>query len=228
MERSALLIIAASLLFTSLAVAAPPDDSWTLLREEDQVSVYSHDVTDSDFDESFAQTVVKAPLSALVALIMDGDNYAQWINKVDESRRVASVSPTEVYTYTYSDAPWPVDDRDAVVLSRVEQDSKTGIVTIRSRAVPDHLPTVDGVVRVPYVSSSWILTPLTTGGVEVSYRVHNDPGGELPSWLTNSLASDQPYYTLINLRYFFDTPNKYLDAVLPYIKETGSGSPSLK
>lgn len=58
--------------------------------------------------------------------------------------------------------------------------------------------------------------------------MHNDPGGELPSWLTNSLASDQPYYTLINLRYFFDTPNKYLDAVLPYIKETGSGSPSLK
>jgi len=219
MERTSLLIIACSLVFSSTAIAAPPDDSWRLLREEAQVTVYANEVTGSKFEEWFAQTIVDAPLAALVALIMDGDSHAQWINTVNESRRVEAVSTTQIYNYTYSGAPWPVADRDAVVLSRVEQDSKSLIVTIRSHAVPDRLPPREGAVRVPYVNSSWTLVPLKTGGVEVSYRVHNDPGGELPSWLINSMAADQPYYTLENLRNFFKRKNRYQDAVLPYIKE---------
>ena len=207
--------------FSSVTTAGPPDDSWRQIREGENVIVYKRDVSDSKYDESLAQTVINVPLSALVALIMDGDSLAQWIDTVKESRQLDAVSPTEVYNYTVSGAPWPVSDRDAVVLSRVEQDSETLTVTISSSGRPDYTPKRDGTVRVPYIASTWTLIPQPDGAVEVSFRVHNDPGGEIPTWLINNLASDQPYNTLENLHRFFDKANNYRDAVLPHIKEPG-------
>ena len=159
MERPALLIIACVMGFTSVTLAEAPDDSWRKIREGEHVAVYKRDVSDSKYDESLAQTVINASLSALVALIMDGDSFTQWVDTVEESRQLDIVSPSEVYNYTLSGAPWPVSDRDAVVFSRVEQDSKTLVVTISSSAKPDYSPERNGVVRVPYVDASWTLIP---------------------------------------------------------------------
>lgn len=219
MERAKLLIIACALIFTTHIEAEAPDDSWTLLRDEASIAVYSHAVANSIFSEWLAQTRIKTRLTALVALIMDGNNHAQWIDSVDNSRTLKVVSPTKSYIYTYSGAPWPVDDRDAVVLSSVKQDENTLVVTIHSDAVPEYISTQKDVIRVPYINSTWTLVPLKNGEVEVTYQVHNNPGGELPPWLINNLAFDQPYYTLENLHNFFKRKNKYSDIVLPFIKE---------
>ncbi|MBT8447014.1 MAG: START domain-containing protein [Gammaproteobacteria bacterium] len=222
MERSALLTILFALLFSPATRADAPDDSWRPIREGEKISVYKRDVEDSKFDESLAQTAINVRLSALVALIMDGDSLEQWIDTVKESRQLEVLSPTEVYNYTVSGAPWPVKDRDAVVLTRAAQDSESLVVTITSSAKPEHIPERDGTVRVPFVESTWTLVPQPDGSVEVNYQVHNDPGGEIPTWLINSLASDQPYKTLENLHRFFADDNDYSDAMLPFIQEPGA------
>ena len=82
MERPALLIIACVMGFTSVTLAEAPDDSWRKIREGEHVAVYKRDVSDSKYDESLAQTVINASLSALVALIMDGDSFTQWVDTV--------------------------------------------------------------------------------------------------------------------------------------------------
>lgn len=219
MERTKLLIIICSMLLAPFVEADTPDGSWTVLRDESSITVYSRDVANSKFSEWLAQTTIKTRLSALAALIMDGNSHAKWIDSVDESRILKVMSPVQSYIYTYSGAPWPVDDRDAVVLSTVKQDNKTFVVTIHSDSVPEYLSKQKDVVRVSYINSTWTLIPLKNGEVEVTYQVHNDPGGDLPPWLINNLAFDQPYYTLENLREFFNTKNKYTDVELPFIKE---------
>ncbi|OOZ39070.1 hypothetical protein BOW53_13120 [Solemya pervernicosa gill symbiont] len=221
MERSALLTLIALLLSPLVAVAGEPDNSWSLIREGEQISVYSRDVADSKYNESLAQTFIKVRLSALVALILDGNSHVRWVNTVDDSRQIDIISPTEVHNYTYSGAPWPVDDRDAIVNTQASQDSETLIVTIQSYAAPDYISQIDGVVRVPYVDSTWTLIPVGDGKIEVNFRVHSEPGGEIPTWLTNNLASDQPYYTLNNLHRFFNRENEYFDRELPFIREPG-------
>jgi len=222
MERSALLAIACCMGLATTSAAADRDSSWTLIRESENITVYTREVEGSRFVESLARTVIDVPLTALVALIMDGDRHSSWIDTIEESRRLEAVSETEVYIYTVSGAPWPIADRDAIVLSSAEQDEDTLVVTIRSSAAPDFVPERDGVVRVRHVESTWTLAPREDGRVDVSYRVHNDPGGELPSWLVNSLASDQPYNTLENLHRFFASDEAYRRAVLPYVEEPGS------
>ena len=219
MERTKLLIIVCSMMLAPFVEAETPDESWTVLRDESSITVYSRDVPNSKFSEWLAQTTINVRLSALVALIMDGNSHAQWIDSVDESRVLKVMSPTQSYIYTYSGAPWPIDDRDAVVLSSAKQDMNTFIVTIHSDSVPEYLSRQKDVVRVAYINSTWTLIPLKSGEVEVTYQVHNDPGGELPPWLINNLAFDQPYYTLENLHNFFKTKNKYTDIDLHFIKE---------
>ena len=219
MERTKLLIIICLMMLAPFVGAATPDESWTVLRDESSIIVYSRDVPNSKFSEWLAQTTINTRLTALVALIMDGNSHAKWIDSVDESRNLKVMSPTQSYIYTYSGAPWPIDDRDAVVLSTVKQDMNTLVVTIHSNSVPDYLPLKKDVVRVSYINSTWTLIPLKDGEVEVAYQVHNNPGGDLPSWLINNLAFDQPYYTLENLHNFFKIKNKYSDITLPFIKE---------
>jgi hypothetical protein len=176
-------------------------------------------VADSEFDESLGQIAMKVRLTSLVALIMDGNSHHRWIDSIDESRQLEAVSPAEAYIYTLSKAPWPISDRDAVVVSRVEQDSASLVVTIRSSAMPEHVPQREGTVRISRIESSWTLVPKSTGEVEVNYQVLSDPGGQLPTALINGLASDQPFNTLNNLRDFFNDDNEYKDVVLPFIKE---------
>ena len=218
MERSALLV---GLALAAFAVVAGEfeDEGWQRVKEGDGVVVYKRDVADSPYDESLAQTSVTTRLSAAVALITDGDNLAQWVDTVTESRTLETVSPTQAYTYTVSGAPWPIKDRDAIALSRVEQDEATLVVTIHSAGKPDYIEERQGMVRVSKVESTWTLTPQPGGVVAITFRVHHEPGGDLPSWLINSLVTDQPYKTLRNLRALLEHPNVYQDATLAFIRE---------
>lgn len=67
------------------------------------------------------------------------------------------------------------------------------------RAEPDYLPAVEGYVRVTRVDGFWQFTPLDDK-TEVTYQVHMDPGGSVPSWLANKFVVEAPFNTLRALR----------------------------
>ncbi|MCW8839338.1 MAG: START domain-containing protein [Gammaproteobacteria bacterium] len=180
--------------------AAEIDPSWQRVVEREGVTVYRRAVPGSPIDESLAVTTLKTTLVAATALILDVDNHHRWIDAVDESRVLKRLSQTESINYTVSYAPWPVSDRDAVVRTRVAQDAASLIVQIGSEALPDYLPRKPGRVRVEAIASGWQLRPLPDGGVEVRYRVHSSPGGQLPGWLVNAVVTEQPLNTLINMQ----------------------------
>jgi hypothetical protein len=216
MERKIvpLLILILSTLLTDQAVA------WTLVREQDGIQVQTREIADSPIAESLATVTVESGLSPLVALILDAGNQHNWIDSVNQSETLQQISATKSYNYTLSKAPWPVADRDAVVLTEVSQDPETCVVQIRSHAAPDQLPQRKGVVRIKQVDSLWTLTPRPGGKVEIRYQVHSDPGGHLPAWLINSMITDQPFNTLKNLRHIIGSP-PYKDGRASFIIEPG-------
>ena len=57
-----------------------------------------------------------------------------------------------------------------------------------------------GVVRMPRLVGSYLLTPVPEGGTHVVYTVDSDPGGSLPPWLVRQAGKDLPYWTLKNLK----------------------------
>ncbi len=196
MERQKLLLLII-LCFLAPNIQA---SEWRLVKEQEGIQVYTRKMEDSPIAQSRATVTLETELPALLAVITDGDNQQRWVDSVDESRTIRRIDATKAYVYTVSKAPWPVSDRDAVVLTEVVRDPASPVVEIRSHAAPDLLPEEKGHIRVRMVDSRWRLTPLADNRVEVSYLLHSDPGGQIPAWLINSMVVDQPFNTLRNLR----------------------------
>ena len=50
------------------------------------------------------------------------------------------------------------------------------------------------------VEGRWTMTPKADGMVEVVYEAHTDPGGSVPSWLSNKFVVEAPFNTLKGMR----------------------------
>ena len=82
----------------------------------------------------------------------------------------------------------------------VSQLGADGSVTRVLEGGPAYLPEAAGYVRVAEVSGFWKLEPKGVGEVEVTYQLHTEPGGSVPSWLANSFVVDAPFNTLKAMR----------------------------
>mgnify|MGYP002718257558 CR=1 FL=1 len=71
---------------------------------------------------------------------------------------------------------------------------------------PQYLPKEDGYTRVASLKGFWKFVPQGDGKVEVTYQVHTEPGGSVPSWLANSFVVEAPFNTLSGLRALAEEP----------------------
>lgn len=185
---------------TGPMAAESGSETWTKVRDRNGIVVYNRSIPGVAFKEFKAEVTLKATLSTVVAVINDIDAGVGWVENVDEMRLLERVSEREHYTYTYSKAPWPASDRDAVVHNQTRQDPISLVVTIAQQSVPDKIPHKKGVVRVPFIEAEWALIPMGPGETRIVYRVLSDAGGRIPTWLVNSVSVSQPYHTMRGLR----------------------------
>jgi len=223
MERQNLLIILVCFLIIPVVffntIAFSQDNmTWKLEKDANNIKCYTRIVQGSDFKEYKAVTEIKSTLSGLVALIEDMENAPEWIDTCIEGSVLKRLSPKETITYSANGAPWPVDDRDAVVYNRISQEPVTKQVTIELKGKSDYIDEISDRVRIKKLTGFWQLTPKSNDRVEVHYQVHCEPGGNLPSWLVNSVVVDQPYKTLFNMKDYVQK-KKYQDKNYGFIEE---------
>lgn len=208
-------LCSAALLFFAQIVTAQPNDGWVFKNEKEAVKVYLRRT--ADVNEIKLITSLKSPLSGLVQLFSEVENYPTWGYKVIESRLIRRVSDHECYYYSRIDFPWPLNDRDLVMHSILEQDPVTRAITARSEAVPDMLPEVPDVVRMRTAHTKWTLIPGAGGWVYVEYYIYSNPAGNIPDWLVNMAVDTGPRETIKNMRQLLQQP-RYQTAKLAYIK----------
>jgi len=180
-------------------------DDWELKISDDVAGIKVFYQTNSrGYVEFRGVTQVRSSLGAFVALFRDVENMPTWVYRTKKVTTLKTVSDTEVYAYTVSEMPWPLDDRDSIVRTTLSQDAKTLAITIRGSAVPDYIPVARGYVRMPVVESFWRFTPLNKGVVEVEFQGYGDPGGNLssavPKWITRLTLYEAPQQTLLGLQ----------------------------
>lgn len=207
-----------SLLLLSGAAAA--DEDWSLARDSNNIKVWTRLEAGHPVRSFKAVTVVKSTVTGLVSLILDTDNASRWIyriDRVDVLRRDDQKATFVVRVVT--DFPWPLNDRDVVVLGQIVQDEKTGIVTISSHTPPKgQYPELPGYVRIPDFDGQWQFRPLSGGLVEVTMTGRADPGGIIPASAVNLIIHETPYYTLKGLRKVIGDA-RYQKAQLEQIRE---------
>jgi len=92
-----------------------------------------------------------------------------------------------------------VTDRDSY-LHITTTKAADGTLTRKLEGVPTYKPEEKGYVRVAQVDGFWKLVPKGDNLTEVTYQVHTEPGGSVPSWLANKFVVDAPFNTLKALK----------------------------
>jgi hypothetical protein len=188
---------------------------WELKSDKDGVKTY-YKKKQGIYEAKFV-TSIETSLSGLTKLMGEVEQYPVWGYKVKEARLLKQVSDTEMYYYTRLDFPWPLDDRDVIMHSKMYQDPITRRLESVSVAVPDYIAPVPGVIRMQTVNSKWVMIPSPGGWVYTEYYIDSDPGGSLPDWVVNMGLDMGPRELFKSIRNLLKQP-QYRDAKLAHIR----------
>ncbi|MGK8705634.1 START domain-containing protein [Metapseudomonas otitidis] len=180
-----------------LASAAHAED-WKLAKDEDGVKVYLSEVSGSKYKAYRGVVTIKSDVATLRKLQEDVSGSCKWIHEC-EQQKLLKREGADSWTYTRFNTPWPVTPRDSIIHA-VTSEGADGSLTRVLKGEPTYLPEEKGYVRVASVEGEWKFVPKGADAVEVTYQVHTEPGGSVPSWLANSFVVDAPFNTLDHLR----------------------------
>ncbi|WP_201210305.1 START domain-containing protein [Pseudomonas sp. S36] len=172
-------------------------ENWQVAKDEDGIKVSLSEVPGSKYKAYRGVTVIKAPLAKVQALQEDVAGACAWIHEC-KAQKVLKHEGDKTWTYTQFNTPWPVTPRDSVLqVTTVKQ--ADGSLLRNLKEEPTYVPEEKGFVRVAQVEGFWKLVPQGIS-TEVTYQVHTEPGGSVPSWLANKFVVDAPFNTLKALR----------------------------
>ncbi len=194
----------------------------SLRLQKDWLKIYTCPVPSSDFLSFVGIAVIDAPQHSVLHLLYDIDAATEWVWKTREMRILQELSENEGrIVYQLVSAPWPLSDREIITQSQGYKDPKTGEVFIKMTAKPDFLPENDNYVRVRQLEGAWNIMSLPDDQCRVVFRLHLEPGGEIPSWLANIAVIDTPYNTLANMREMVKRDKYKVPLEIPFTRSSG-------
>lgn len=192
-------------------------NNWALKVDKEGIKVYTKNLTTSPFKAIKTTCIIDASLTTLTAALLDINAGGDWVYATKSCRLLKKISPAEVIYYSEVEIPWPLSNRDFIVLLKVSQDEKTKVVSVDGEGKPSYLPEYKNIVRIQKSYSKWILTPLSNKQVKVEYTLQVDPGGSVPAWIINLFVTKGPYESFKSLRLQVKKP-VYTQAQFPFIK----------
>lgn len=186
-----------------------------LKLDKDSIKVYTCPRADSRYKTIKTTFKLKSTVPQLAAAVLDIDRYAAWQYRTVSVRVLERTSDRELIYHTEVGAPVLTSNRDFVIRLTVDPDPKTNGMIVEAVSVPNHIPPVEDVIRVPYSRAKWIVTPASKGEVDVEYIIDIDLGGSVPPWIVNLFAEKAPYETFKALR---EVIGNYRGKTVPFLK----------
>jgi hypothetical protein len=183
---------------TVLMSAGVQAEEWQVAKEEGGIKISLSEVAGSKYKAYRGETVINASVAKLRALQEDVAGACAWIHEC-KSQEMLKHEGDKAWTYTQFNTPWPVTPRDSV-LQVTTSEGADGSLTRSLKEEPKYIPERSGFVRVSQVDGYWKFVPQGPSKTLVTYQVHTEPGGSVPSWLANKFVVDAPFNTLKALK----------------------------
>ena len=181
------------------------NDGWKLVKEVEEIKVYTRKVDGSQYKQIRMISKIKAPLSEIVYALEDVNYHPEWAYETEGTKMLTKRSPSNFDYYAKMNLPFPFNDRDVAITYNRDQNTKSKIVTINAKASPKLVKEEGKYVRIKDFESSYTLTPLEEGWVEVDYFMAADPAGKLPAWVVNLFTTKGPIETMKALKKLMDS-----------------------
>jgi hypothetical protein len=173
-------------------------EDWESAKKEGGIEVFLSKVAGSDYKAYKGVATINASIGKVRALQEDVSGACSWIHEC-KAQKLLKHEGTKSWTYTQFNTPWPVTPRDSVLEVTTTEEAGGG-VTRTLKGVPTYLPEEKGFVRVAEVDGFWKLEPKGAATTLVTYEVHTEPGGSVPSIVANKFVVDAPFNTLKALK----------------------------
>lgn len=194
---------------------AQSPDKWEFSGESEGIRIY-HQKSPGMMHIKLT-TSWQVSLAGIVTLFSDVDTYTSWGYKMSEARLLKRVSETEIYYYARYDFPWPMDDRDIILHSKIEQDPNTGVVRITNTPEPGFIAETSGVQRIKNTTTRWQFIPVKNGWVYIEQQISTDSAEGVPDWLVKMTVDTGPRETAKAIRKVL-MQSRYQLASVPYIR----------
>ena len=186
-------------LFVLLVVAFLPfhDGDWELKKDKNDIKVYTKHVEGSSLKAIKATTTFNASLETCAAILRDIDHLTDLFPDTRSVKKI-SQSESEQVHYLEMDAPWPVADRDGAFRLVYTYTAATKTLLVDAKMVPDAFPVQEKFIRLSKGGGTWTFKRVDATHTTLDYYFHGDPGGNIPSWLANSVVEENPLKLLQN------------------------------
>lgn len=197
---TALLLLTMVLASTSGHADVPTNNqNWDKAMETDGITIHTRNIENSRIDAFRAQTVLDAPLEAVMAVMANPRSCMEWVYQCSHAENLDDGGFRDRYAYSVNDMPWPVNDRDYVLHIRTHTGESRDHIIIEMESVEGRIKPKDDYVRMPESSTVYELFRESDNRTRIVWYQHAVPGGSLPNWLVNRLATDIPYESLRTL-----------------------------
>ncbi len=176
-----------------VSVTAFGQTNWKLTKNEDGIRVFQKDTKNSNFKSIRVECTFDGTYDKLINVINNIAGYQNWVYHNKATSLIKRISPYEFYYYTETYLPWPMDNRDAVMHTKITKDSLNRFLRINSSAAPNYIAKKGNKVRIARSDINWYVTSPATNKIKIVYTFETDPGGNVPAWLVNSFADKGPY-----------------------------------
>lgn len=194
----ALLVSAMAVTTARAALPAENSEMWSLRKEAGDSRIYTTDQNDSSFQAFKAETLLDAPIEAVMAVMVNPASCVEWVLNCTESYSVGKGNFHDRYAYSVYDMPWPVTDRDYVLNIRTRGNEISGEILMEMSATPGKRAENNSRVRVNRSDTLYRFIP-EGGKTRMIWLQHTDPNGALPGWLVNTLLVDIPVSSMEEL-----------------------------
>ncbi|NOZ45924.1 MAG: hypothetical protein GXO79_03990 [Chlorobi bacterium] len=198
------------ILIINISAKPPVINTWRLVRNENNISVYSRKSQYSDIKEIKVSAKVNASINDILKVIQDVTTYTQWVYLCTEAKTLKQIGHNEQIYYTVTNSPWPVQNRDAVIHGKTVFNKQTNEVIITSESYNNFFDKKEEYVRVKYVFGQWKLKLIKDDLVQLEYYIQINPGGDIPAWLINYSLQYGPFYTVSSLIYLVENKNNLM------------------
>ncbi len=197
MKKTLILTTCMALLLVSAASAA----GWKKTIQKKGIIVYKKDVKGSSLKKMKATVTVDAPMSEVLAVLLDYKKYRQWHPNLVGFKEFNKREKSSTIYFAYS-LPFPVKNRDAVLLQRLTIQKNKQLIVLEMKSKKDkRVPEKDDFVRIPRLYAKWSFKPAKSGkGTAITFNGYADMGGWVPNWLVNWLAGKRTLQSVEKLR----------------------------
>jgi hypothetical protein len=173
---------------------------WSFQKERDGIRIYTKEEEGSKLKAFRGEAIIHTSMDEIFPVLSD-PLESDWWDEDLKSLDVISYKPgvSSAYYLVY-DVQWPFSDRDLYVESEISHDTVNGKALVSTRSVAGVIPEKPDLERISNFRQKWIAEERGDSAVYLVLEGFTDPGGNIPSWLLNSIVGSTPMKLFRNLK----------------------------